>query len=416
MGGGLIQLIAYGAQDIYLTGNPQITFFKNVYRRHTNFSIESIGFSFNNPPNFEKKLTCTLSKTADLIHKVYLEVTLPEITPSGGGSFNWVNNIGHSLIKEVSIEIGGNEIDKHYGEWLTIWNELSQSLDKQDGYNEMIGNTASLVSNYPGDIIYDNDDIGNLPQSQNNANVVPETTLFIPLQFWFCRNKGLSLPLISLDYHDIKINITFKKFSDCYTITNATETDANPTGSTTISPANPSLVDAMIYVDYIFLDTEEKQQFLTTQHEYLIEQLQCTNSVIIPNNLNKVNLTFDHPCKEIIWTIHQNDSSIELLDKLIYAKIVLNGSDRFTKRRGKYFRLVQPYQHHTRIPDSSIYTYSFSLEPEQYQPSGSINMSKIDKAQLHIDVGTDAGYVRVYATNYNVLRITGGMGGLSYSK
>ena len=415
MGGGLIQLIAYGSQDIYLTGNPQITFFKSVYRRHTNFAIECIDLPFNNPANFDKKITCSISKSGDLIHKIYLQVTLPEITPSGGGAFNWVNNIGHRLIKDVSIEIGGVEIDKHYGEWLSIWNELSQSLDKEDGYNEMIGNTASLTSNPVGDLSPDNSDSDGLPQSQANSSVVPETTLFIPLQFWFCRNKGLALPISSLQYHDVKFHITFRKFDECCTITPATATNANPTATTSITPVSPSLVNASLYIDYIFLDEEEKQQFAQNQHEYLIEQLQYNDSVIHENTANKVNLSFNHPCKELIWTLHPNRNNIDLLDSLTDAKLVLNGADRFTKRIGKYFRLVQPYQHHTKIPKEPIYVYSFSLEPEQHQPSGSVNMSRIDKAELHIQVGNNTKFIKVYATNYNILRIFGGMAGLTYS-
>ena len=161
MGGGLMQLVAYGAQDVYLTGNPQITFFKVVYRRHTNFAIESIEQTFNGTVDFGRKVSCTVSRNGDLIHKVYLQVDLPALS---GTNVGWVAQVGHALIDEVSIEIGGQTIDKHYGDWLIIWNELTQTSEKADGYNEMIGNVTALTSTADGSS--------------------PASTLYIPLQFW----------------------------------------------------------------------------------------------------------------------------------------------------------------------------------------------------------------------------------------
>lgn len=415
MGGGLIQLVAYGDQDIYLTSDPQITYFKSVYRRYTNFAMESIAQTFNEQPDFGKRVTCTISRKGDLMHSVCLEVTLPQITPLGGGAFNWVNNIGHYLIKEVSIEVGGIVIDKQYGEWLTIWNELTQTSEKQDGYYEMIGNTASLTSNNVGDILYDNNDSGNLPQSQNNGDIVPETTLYVPLQFWFCRNRGLALPLISLQYHEVKLNLTFRNFDETYIITPATLTNANPSGTTTLSPVKPMIVDALLYVDYIFLDIDERQEFASSEHMYLIEQLQHNgNETAISNNSNKIKLGFNHPCKEIIWTLHSDEEYL-FSESLVSAKLLLNGMERFAERKGNYFRLWQPYKHHTCIPKEPIYVYSFSLNAEEHQPSGTLNMSRIDNAELVLKTGDNVKIAKVYAVNYNVLRIIDGMGGLAYS-
>ena len=193
MGGGLMQLVAYGAQDIYLTGNPQITFFKVVYRRHTNFSMEAIEQTFNGSADFGRKVSCTVSRNGDLMHRVYLEATLPDVTGQDSG-FRWTNWVGHQLIKNVEVEIGGQRIDKHYGDWLHIWNELTQTAGHKEGYARMVGNVPKLTQ----------------PSTSKSA-----TTLYIPLEFWFCRNPGLALPLIALQYHEVKINLEFRSLDEC---------------------------------------------------------------------------------------------------------------------------------------------------------------------------------------------------------
>ena len=506
MGGGLMQLVAYGAQDIYLTGNPQITFFKVVYRRHTNFSMESIEQTFNGSADFGKKVTCTISRNGDLIHRVYLQVSLPRVTCSGDSSkFRWLNWVGHVLIKNVEVEIGGQRIDKHYGEWLHIWNELTQTAGHKDGYANMVGNTPRLTQWIGG-----NGAAPSWDQSCLNNSCIPETTLYIPLQFWFCRNPGLALPLIALQYHEVKINIEFRDARQCFC------------GTGEWLNQTPSLRSASLYVDYIYLDTDERRRFAQVSHEYLIEQLQFTGEETVNTTTNKIKLNFNHPCKELIWTC-QPDSNVQqtidcefggpqwfnYTDALDYtyftgtpddpmgggmsgsdwpesypvtnganslsdhgapngdvltngengftnvstnslngrstlassagplvndlpffdygencvysAKLQLNGHDRFSERDGRYFNLVQPYQHHTNVPATGINVYSFGLKPEEHQPSGTCNMSRIDNATLQLNLtsaATDCSRcckVRVYATNYNVLRIMSGMGGLAYS-
>lgn len=290
------------------------------------------------------------------------------------------------MVDEVSIEIGGQTIDKHYGDWLNIWNELTQSAEKADGYNSMIGNTTLLTSTDAG-----------------NPDSTPATTLYIPLQFWFCRNPGLALPLIALQYHEVKFNISFK--------TLASLCDATPSNSPTL--------DATLYVDYIYLDTDERRQFAQVQHEYLIEQLQYTGAETVSGaGAVKSKLALNHPCKELVWVIQSaDDPSVYTYSSghsISDAKLQLNGQDRFSTRAADYFNLVQPYQHHTRIPAVGIYVYSFALNPEQHQPSGTVNMSRIDNATLQL-TAAGAGKLRVYAVNYNVLRIMAGMGGLAYS-
>ena len=203
-----MQLVAYGAQDIYLTGNPQITFFKVVYRRYTNFSMEAIEQTFNGQADFGRKVTCTIYRNGDLIGRVYLQVTLPGVQCEGDGRelvadtgnscsycFRWANYIGHVLIRAVDVEIGGQRIDRHYGDWLNIWNELTKEPGKQAGYDNMVGNTVSLTG--------------------TGHNRTEATTLYVPLQFLFCRNPGLALPLIALQYHEVKINLDIRNIEEC---------------------------------------------------------------------------------------------------------------------------------------------------------------------------------------------------------
>ena len=283
MGGGLMQLVAYGAQDIYLTGNPQITFFKVVYRRHTNFSMEAIEQTFNGQADFGKKVVCAISRNGDLIHRIYLQVELPALNAANSGSdyVRWVNWVGHALVKNVEIEIGGQKIDKHYGDWLHIWNELTQTASKQAGYANMVGNVDRLF------------------RPVDSGDSLPETTLFIPLQFWFNRNPGLALPLIALQYHEVKINLEFRTLAECV-------------GVKTTVPSG-SLTSASLYVDYIYLDTDERRRFAQVSHEYLIEQLQFTGDESNSTTSAKVKLNFNHPCKELVWVAQLTMSSKKLL-------------------------------------------------------------------------------------------------------
>ena len=459
-GGGLMQLVAYGAQDIYLTGNPQITFFKVVYRRHTNFAMEAIEQTFNGSANFGKKVTCTISRNGDLIHRIYLQATLPsvslEATDGSGAQFRWLNWVGHNLINWVELEIGGQKIDKHYGDWLHVWNELTQEAGKQAGYADMVGNVPQLVNL----LTQGGEDCNNdCAQGEPNASgevlkCAPEYTLYIPLQFWFCRNPGLALPLIALQYHEVKINLEFEQLNNlCWDQT------AYSGHLVRDRVAQSGIVSASLYVDYIYLDTDERRRFAQVSHEYLIEQLQFTGGESVTSSANKIRLNFNHPCKELVWVV-QRDSFVSCDDNVVgawkgqqpfnysdwwdrsvlesgysvtrveglagsnpvvSAKVQLNGHDRFSEREGRYFNLVQPFQHHTNIPAVGINVYSFALKPEEHQPSGTCNFSRIDNATLILTLSNNtvgnvlSAQVRVYATNYNVLRIMSGMGGLAYS-
>ncbi len=371
-----MQLVAYGAQDVYLTGDPQITFFKVVYRRHTNFALESIEQTFTGSTDLGKSVSCVISRNGDLVSGVHLQVTLPTVAAGG----EYVDAVGHALIQSAEVEIGGQKIDKHYGEWLDVWDELTQSAEKADGYNAMVGKGGYHYG---------------------------EEELYIPLQFWFNRNPGLALPLIALQYHEVKILIKFRSLSEL-------TVQDDPLVAVTFANSD---FEAQLFVDYIYLDTEERRRFAQMSHEYLIDQLQFTGTESISDQNTTVRLNFNHPVKELIWTFHDQDKTAMdySSDALVNGRIQLNGHDRMSSRPGTYFSRVQPYYHHTRCPAKDIYCYSFALRPEEHQPSGSCNFSRIDNASLRIETTVGSRNINVYAINYNVLRIVSGMGGLAYS-
>ncbi len=581
MGGGLMQLVAYGAQDVYLTGNPQITFWKVTYRRYTNFAIESIEQTFNGQADFGRRVQCTISRNGDLAYRTYLQVTLPEInqlmglgnytTGNTGVYARWLDYPGEQLIAQVEVEIGGQRIDRQYGDWMHIWNQLTMTSEQQRGYFKMIGNTTQLT--FITDPSFSDVDgpCDSLAPRQVCAprNALPETTLYVPLQFWFCTNPGLALPLIALQYHEVKINLDIRPIDEClWAVTTLNCSTGPPFTNETQYPVgrpvpatiayNQSLVAASLYVDYVFLDTDERRRMAQNPHEYLITQLQFTGDESVGSSSNKIKLNFNHPVKELIWVV-QPDQNVDYCSSLtcdallfkvlgaqpfnytdaidalpnavhafggpaaiaqdsrafidarglfqdagaldyqptaesqfgasftgywhgpsnpynemnlggpavplpagapdgfvadsgshldnsgvsdagtfvltetsldmhcwgqnpvVTAKLQLNGQDRFSEREGSYFSWVQPYQAHTRCPDEGINVYSFALRPEEHQPSGTCNFSRIDNATLQLVLsnatveGTKTAKVRVYATNYNVLRIMSGMGGLAYS-
>jgi hypothetical protein len=407
-----MQLVAYGAQDIYLTGNPQITFFKVVYRRHTNFAMEEIEQTFNGNVTFGRRVTATISRNGDLIHDMWLEL---EFSSTGGA----VYGLGNALVKQVEVEIGGQLIDRQYGEWMNIWTELSTPEGKRVGYDDMVGNFATGAT-------------------QNGTTVVPNTKLDVPLQFWFNRNPGLALPLIALQYHEVKLNL-----------------DLETAGNLGLS-SSVELSTCKLWVNYIFLDTDERRRMAQVSHEYLIEQVQFTGDETLAGSTKRCDLSFNHPVKELIWVAHDNEttgrgSGLEPCQfaelGFSTAKLQLNGHDRFTERRPEHFLRTQTYKHHTHMPRSNrnvaltanvnadnnsttdtltevclvednsqfIYVYSFAINPEEHQPSGTCNFSRIDNATLILNSESTSGVLKVFAVNYNVLRIMSGMGGLAYS-
>ena len=489
MTGGLLQLVAIGAQDMYTSGNPQVTLFKSTYRRHTNFSVEPIEAPFNGAADWGRRVQCTVPRNGDMINRGYVQVTVPAVTVPDGKEFRWLNWLGHALIKNIEVEIGGQRLDKHYGDWLHIYNEYNQDSGKKAGYANMVGNVPALTQLY---------------KPTGGDATVPSVTLYIPMQFWFNKNIGLSLPLIALQYHEVKINVEFRSKSECCWNPNNISVDS---------------LTASIYFDYVFLDTEERRRTAQISHEYLIDQLQFTGDESITAEANKIKLSINHPTKAIYFVV-QLDSNVttsstdekkgqqwfnytDAADKSFYtgtpsdplgggmagnnspfnhqalplfssggvgadasddvsgaafdisdvsagaywgniwhpgysnangnhpriplfdtganpvksAKLQLNGHDRFSEREGRYFNLVQAYQHHLNVPPTGINMYSFAYKPFEFQPTGTCNMSRIDSIVFHLRVGpaVKSAKARFYALSLNVLRVTSGMGGQAYS-
>lgn len=498
---GLLDLVAHGIQDIYLIGNPQITFFKTVYKRHTNFSMEAFRLSYNQKPVFGGLTKFKIDVYADLLHTMIMEVDLPLLTaqttyPTGGdpndyadatGNISWVNNTGHAIVDYYDLKIGSNLIDRQYSEWMEIWTELTQSESKKRGLDLMLNRNPSLIVN-PGPL-----------------------TVYIPLQFWFCRNIGLALPLVALQYHEVDLEVQFNTLdklytfgdNDYYTVTLATSgsniinvikpypNQTQPMGTATLgkimvfpdgsqyyidptvaitgsgevgdpyivtlsqnlstsypnptsvyvkpngildTSTSPQISEVRLYADYIFLDTIEQKEFAKANHRYLIEQLQYSGEESIPANTatKRFPINFNLPVKELYW-ITQLDTVYLTNDLFNYSNTVdpvlvpgnnmtsgliyINGIERFSIRTGDYFRIIQPYQKHTRCPNNFVYSYSFAVSPEEHQPSGCSNFSKLNTKELFMNLqsGLPSTTLRVYGVNYNILRINSGMGGLAFS-
>ena len=529
MGGGLMQLVAYGAQDIYLTGNPQITFFKVVYRRHTNFSMESIKQTWNGD-NIGTTGRCTsvISRNGDLVYRMYLQftdVTVKNDEAITKGDTKIMANPTAAAIEEIELEIGGQRIDKQSGTWMEIYSELTEenpngmtansnknnlvngynfSYDAADRFRSSVwtssnsGTKFQKMSGMGGNSVSELY-ISDYGENDNNyaygfSTTCPETFEYIvPLKFWFCRNPGLALPLIALQYHEVKV-ILQHKFGTVFK--SASDSMSGIAGVSTKGFLRPNdNFDLSLWCDYIYLDTDERRRFAQVSHEYLIEQVQEQNWDKANNDLN-----FNHPVKELIWCksdmftksskntlckgepigefdVNMNsfakqpavekDSMAYLTDGELECNwtINLNGNERFAPRNTRYFSRVQVKDYHTGagglcafdrdldIPEyrdgyanaaenhplpndfnlgtlrasgmsrskcnDSILVYSFALKPEEHQPSGTCNFSRIDNAKLELSSdGTNdwsGNSMKVYAVNYNVLRIMSGMGGLAYS-
>ena len=418
MAGGLMQLVAYGAQDVYLTGNPKVTFFQAVYKRHTNFAMENIEQTVNGTAANSGRVSVTIARNGDLVGDMYLELKAKSglDTRTSDADYNWV---AERAINNVELSIGGQRIDKHYQKWWRLYDNLYHDEAKKATYAKM-------------------------------ATTDGNKTVYLPLLFFFNRNPGLYLPLIALQYHEVRIDIDLASDFDSFLDTTA---------------------GVKVWANYIYLDTEERRRFAQKGHEYLIEQVQHTgNDSVTSGQVKQVRLSYNHPVKELVWCFSNTSAKSSLwnftsknlnteivLDSdataladsncfvplsqgagvpllavgsegsstayteenagpLSEFKLVLNGQDRFKQQKGKYFNQVQAFNHHTGCPAPGVYSYSFALKPEEHQPTGTCNFSRIDNAQVAVTMNTTtADTMHMFATNYNVLRIQSGMGGLAFS-
>jgi hypothetical protein len=409
MAGGLMQLVAYGAQDVYLTGNPKVTFFQAVYKRHTNFAMENIEQTVNGTAANSGRVSVTVARNGDLIADMYVELTVNNASLDKTEQA-WV---AEAAISTVELSIGGQRIDKHYQKWWRLYAELYLDESAKLNYGKM------------------------------SSAVADNEKVFLPLIFFFNRNPGLALPLIALQYHEVRIDFDLTSVYETY-------------------------FDSLkVWGNYIYLDTEERRRFAQKGHEYLIEQVQHTGTDQLGSDdtTKQIRLSYNHPVKELVWCCTETSNlicdanqlwnftdtevtvsslmSADLASNVSIApgaagapvligdvqfdeqtsgplkefKLVLNGQDRFKEQGGKYFNTVQPFVHHTASPMAGIYSYSFALKPEEHQPTGTCNFSRIDNAQVAIKTkaGSDKTSLNMFATNYNVLRIQSGMGGLAFS-
>jgi hypothetical protein len=419
MAGGLMQLVAYGAQDVYLTGNPEVTFYQAKYKRHTNFAMENIEQTVNGTAANSGRVSVTVARNGDLVGDMYLELesAIATTATAEAGDCNWV---AERAVSSVELSIGGQRIDKHYQKWWRLYSELYLDEAKKATWGKMT--TAADTGAGTG-------------------------AVYLPLIFFFNRNPGLYLPLIALQYHEVRIDIDLA--SDFTTFLNASV--------------------LKVWANYVYLDTEERRRFAQKGHEYLIEQVQHTGTdTVDAASTKQVRLSYNHPVKELVWCFSntaaksslwnftaknlvteialESNQTADALDSNCYVpisnlgtpmyatklstsafteeaagqletfKLVLNGQDRFKEQKGKYFNQVQSYNHHSGCPAPGVYSYSFALKPEEHQPTGTCNFSRIDNAQVAIKMGAGtATAMHMFATNYNVLRIQSGMGGLAFS-
>ena len=431
MAGGLMQLVAYGAQDVYLTGNPKVTFFQAVYKRHTNFSQETIEQTVNGTAANDGRVSVTVARNGDLVGEMYLELTTVATLTSetSGTDCNWV---AERAVKDVELSVGGQRLDKIYQKWWRLYAELYLDASAKQNWAKMTTGIAGAASK-----------------------------VYLPLIFAFNTNPGLALPLIALQYHEVRLDFDLASDFETYFTTSGLK----------------------VWANYFYLDTEERRRFAQKGHEYLITQVQHTGVDSVTDNGSKnVRLSLNHPVKELVWCFGAasptksslwnfsadqsltgvvlesdpsaiatsnafvspadigcplvkfgTDGSSKLLRErgvtdasnasgpLSEFRLILNGQDRMKSMSGEYFNSVQAAQHHSGSPMPGVYSYSFALKPEEHQPTGTCNFSRIDNAQVAVTLkdtataGSTTTAMSLFAVNYNVLRVQSGMGGLSFS-
>jgi hypothetical protein len=445
MPGGLLQLLALGNQNLYLTGNPSITFFKKVYNTYTNFSMESIRIDLNRNDVFVNEntiLKATIDRHGDMVSQVYFVFELPDIDFSDELLFKWVDFVGETIVDNYHISINGNIIDKQTGEFAHLYQSLSFDAGKKYMYEKLVGQRFDIPSREIPSTPY-----GMYVQSFDPTNV-PARKIYLPLHFWFNKSLAHSLPLISLQYSEVELTIELRPLKDIYRlyyVKNGVSdfyapnlNDSTHALSAFIDNTNKryqiseNLIDIKAYleVNYIYLDKSERAFFLYKPIEYLIEQTSRIERSGLAGS-STIDLVLQNPVKEILWVCSRSDRSLKN-DWFNYhdnnatimenAKLIFNGIDRFDLKDSIYFNYVQPYQHHRCNYKDGLYVYSFAINADDIeQPSGACNMSMINKIQMYMTLRrpTDISYqydTTFYVVNYNLFRIEKGLGSLAFSK
>jgi hypothetical protein len=470
MTGGIMSLLATGSQDVYLTIAPQMSYFKQVYQRPTNFGMQSIRLAFNTAPILSYntgQFTCQLGRYGDLIKDIALQLTLPAIYSDDNYRFRWTTNMQNYMLVQYTVNIDTYTIDSRYGEWLDIWNELSLPTDKKTAFNNLVGNTQEYMNptNLSPIVIIKNNKIAfsYYPASTgpNNPSLAAKD-IFIPLDFWFCKNPALALPIIALQYQNITVNITLESIENLYqvydhnadiyvspktynslngtSINIGTFTQYGGNGLTTVQ------LNAYLDVNYIFLDTPERTYLAQTSTiQILVEQVVRNNLAGGVTTNYTYPLILQNPIKEFIWVLRRQDAlyyndwanytasqPANSTQKIInQAKFIWNGLDRIEFKSGDYYNILQPYTYHTSSPRQGIYAYTFALYPEKVQPSGSFNSTMVNTIQLQLTTNnftpstnnvitnlasSDKSYsITVYAISYNVFKIVGGRGQMAFN-
>jgi hypothetical protein len=382
MDGGLIQLASFGSEDLNIISNKGITFFKYLYKRHTPLAIESIEKVFINKPRFGGTSTVKIPKDGDMVSKIYLNIDLPydkNLTES-----YWVNRIGYRIIKKVELYIGNQLIDRLFGHWMHIWSELTHTIDKKSILDKIVGNKGK-------------DGISN----GNKVNI--KHTLNIPLPFFFCNNYQNSLPLIAIREKDIYLKFFFETKKNCI------QEGGIPSGD---------LTNARLWIDYIFLDKDEKMEMVQSKLEYTIEVVKHYERNLLSNNNKSILLPFNLSCKELFWTIRGNNYNDKFTDfntEKYTVQLKVKGKNIFSSKAKKnnYFDSIIPYQYHTGNPDKGINCFPFCIKPEDPKLTGLFNFRNVDKFTFNLTNNKNS-FINIYAKCYNFLIIENGDVNLFY--
>lgn len=464
MPGGVMQLVAVGQQDLYLTGSPTLSYWRTVTRRHTNFAMESVRQTFINAPFLDRvggtTFTCRVGRVADLMSDVVLCFRLPDIYSSNLLRFRWIKNLAHYMISSYSMRMDTQLVDQGYGEWAAIWNELTLPPGKKYAFDRMSGNTEEFVTPKALEerVIIQNNVITFVEYPEATGPGAPSIKgrdFYIPLPFWFTRNPSLALPLVALQYQNIDITLEFRGVEDLYQVYDIRTDeyvspglfrqryvaeggpDVSIGAFTRFGGGGPTTLDLSAYLEcnMVFLDSEERTTVATTQTDYLVERVYRSEYGGIDGPA-AVDLVLSNPVKEIIWLTRRSDANLfnewgnytatypedDRAPILATASILWNGMERLEEKPGGYFNMVQPYMYHTNTPRQGVYCYSFALFPEKNQPSGAFNASKVNKIQLYLKTNPKVDTVynydfetTVYSMYYNIFRVIGGSGGMVFA-